>query len=145
MAHNKSAESNNAEKNKLEKNDRNQNKTDSCKQSVDQNELKSEVERIYNERSAALVSGDVSSLKTFYDTSQKYGQWALEHEVKRIKYLNNWSNERNITFGKIESIVRIKKVYPQGNIMKIALEESYKFDYVIVTMKVLQLTLLELE
>jgi hypothetical protein len=99
-------------------------------QHVDQNELKLEVERIYNERSAALVSGDISSLQTLFDTSQKYGQWALEHEIKRVKYLNDWSNERNITFGKIESTVRIKKVYPKGNIMKLALEESYKFDYV---------------
>jgi hypothetical protein len=98
--------------------------------SVDQNELKLEVERIYNERSSALVSGDISSLKTLFDTSQKSGQWALEHEIKRVKYLNDWATERNITFGKIESTVRVKKVYPKGDTMKLALEESYKFDYV---------------
>lgn len=98
--------------------------------SIDQNELKSEVERIYNERSAALVSGDISSLKPLFDTSQKYGRWALEHEIKRVQYLNEWAKERDITFGKIESTVRIKKIYPQGNITKVALQESYKFDYV---------------
>lgn len=97
---------------------------------IEKNELKSEVERIYNERSSALVSGEVSSLKTLFDTSQKHGKLALEHEVKRVKYLNNWANERNITFSKIKSMVRIKHVYPQDNVMKIALEESYKFDYV---------------
>lgn len=130
----KNTEKNKLEQNKIEPNDANQNRTDSNKQSlnenIDENELKSEVERIYNERSAALVSGDVSSLKTLFDTSQKYGQRALEHEVKRVKYLNDWSNERNVTFGKIESTVRIKQVYPKNNIMKLALEESYKFDYV---------------
>lgn len=99
-------------------------------QSVDQNELKLEIERIYNERSAALVSGDISSLKNLFDTSQKSGQWALEHEIKRVKYLNDWSAERKITFGNIESTVRIKKISPKGNIIKLALEESYKFDYV---------------
>lgn len=112
----------------------NENDIDSFEQciadNVDKEELRSEVERIFNQRSACLVSGDVSPLKELFDTSQKYGKWALEHEVKRVKYLNNWSNERNITFGKIESSVRIKKVYPKGNIMKIALEESYKFEYV---------------
>lgn len=99
-------------------------------QPVDQNELKLEVERIFNERSAALVSGDTSSLKKLFDTSRKQGQWALEHEIKRVKYLNDWSAERNITFGKIESTVRIKKIYPKGKIIKLALEESYKFDYI---------------
>lgn len=99
-------------------------------QHVDKNELKLEVERIYNERSAAFVSGDTSSLQTLFDTSRKPGQWALEHELKRVKYLNDWATERNITFGKIESVVRIKKVYPKGDTMKLALEESYRFDYV---------------
>jgi hypothetical protein len=97
---------------------------------VDTNELKAEVERIYNARSAALVSGDVHSLKELFDTSQKYGRWGLEHEVRRVKYLANWSDERDITVTNIQSTVRIKKVYPQGKIIKMALEESYKFDYV---------------
>ncbi|MBV7274303.1 amidase domain-containing protein [Clostridiaceae bacterium UIB06] len=100
-----------------------------CSQRVDQNELRSEVERIYNERSKALVSGDITSLNALFDTSKKYGKWALEHEIKRVKYLNDWSKQRNIKFDKIQSEVRIKKVYPKGDIMKMALEESYKFDY----------------
>jgi len=99
-------------------------------QPVDQSELKSEIEKIYNKRSAAFVSGDTSSLQTLFDISKKTGQWALEHEIKRVKYLNAWATERNITFGKVESTVRIKKIYPKGDIMKLALEESYKFDYV---------------
>jgi hypothetical protein len=41
-----------------------------------------EVERIFNVRSAALVSGDTSSLKTLFDISKKPGQWALEYEAK---------------------------------------------------------------
>ncbi|MCT8975231.1 amidase domain-containing protein [Clostridium sp. CX1] len=96
---------------------------------VDQNELKLEVERIYNERSKALVSGDISSLNTLFDTSKKYGKWSLAHEIKRVKYLVDWARERNIVFSKIESAIRIKKIYPKGDTIKIALEESYKFDY----------------
>ncbi|AKA69705.1 amidase domain-containing protein [Clostridium scatologenes] len=134
-----STQVNNLEKNKIvysniEPDDKKENKIDLKKQNlienIDENQLKSEVERIYNQRSAAFVSGDVSSLESLFDTSQRYGKWALEHEIKRVKYLNDWSNERNITFGKIASSVRIKKVYPRGNIIKMALQESYKFDYV---------------
>lgn len=100
------------------------------KSSIDDKQIKAEIERIYNIRSSAFVSGDLSPVKELFDTSQKYGKWALEHEIKRIKYLNDWANEREITFGNVESYVRIKKIYPRGNIIKIALEESYKFDYV---------------
>lgn len=98
--------------------------------SINQDELRLEIEKIYNERSSALASGDPSSLQTLFDTSQKYGKWALEHEIKRVKYLNDWAKERNIRFDKIESTVRIKKIYPRGDVVKVALEESYKFDYV---------------
>ena len=99
-------------------------------QKIDENELKVQIENIYNKRSAALVSGKYSSLEDIFDTSQKYGKWALEHEVKRVKYIAKWSDERNITFTNIQSTVRIKKTYPKGNVIKLALEESYKFDYI---------------
>jgi len=97
---------------------------------ISENEFKTEVERIYNKRSSALASGDYSSLNELFDTSQKYGQWALEHEVKRVKYLTNWSKQRAITFTNIQSTVRIKKIYSKGKTIKLSLEETYKFDYV---------------
>jgi hypothetical protein len=93
-------------------------------------QVKEEIERIYNARSACLVTGDYKPLKELFDTSQKTGRWALEHEVKRVKYLSSWANERNITFTNIQSWVRVKKVYPKGKILKAALDESYKFGYV---------------
>lgn len=99
-------------------------------QQVERDEPKTEVEKIYNKRSSALVSRDYFSLDALLDTSQKYGKWALEHEIKRVKYLTCWLDERNITFTNIQSTVRIKKIYPQGKDVKLALEETYNFDYV---------------
>ena len=61
---------------------------------------------------------------------KKYGTWALEHEAKRVKYLHDWSKQRSIKFTNVQSTVRLKKVYPGGKVVKIALEESYKFDYI---------------
>jgi hypothetical protein len=97
---------------------------------VDNNVLKTEIERIYNILSSCLVSGDFEQLKEQFDTSQKLGKYALEHEIKRVKYLKNWSKERGIKFKNIESFIRIKKVTPKDNIIRISLEESYKFDYI---------------
>lgn len=97
---------------------------------LDKEQVKNEIERIYNERSKALVNGDSSTLKELFDTSQKYGQWALEHETKRVKYIRNWSAERNMKFTDINSTIRVKKIYPGTKVTKVALEETYKFDYV---------------
>lgn len=98
--------------------------------SYDENELKTEVETIYNKRSSVFVTGDLVSLKDYFDTSQKHGQWALEHEIKRVKYLQDWSKQRGIKFTNVQSAVRIKRIYPGDKLLKIALEESYKFDYI---------------
>jgi len=76
------------------------------------------------------VSGDTTKLNDLFDTSQKYGRYSLDHEVRRVKYLKDWSALRGIKFNNIESTVRIKKVLSQGKIIKVLLEESYRFDYV---------------
>lgn len=99
-------------------------------QNINEDELKCEIERIYNERSETFVSGKVAILKSLFDTSQRSGRVALEREIKRVKYLNDWGNQRNITFVKVESIVRVNKVYPKGSIIKMDLEESNKFNYI---------------
>ncbi|MDW8800885.1 amidase domain-containing protein [Clostridium sp. A1-XYC3] len=100
------------------------------KESYDENELKTVVEDIYNKRSSAFVTGDLLSLKGLFDTSEKYGQWALEHEVKRVKYLHTWCKERGIKLAKVQSDVRINKIPSKDRRLTISLEESYKFDYI---------------
>lgn len=97
---------------------------------IESEELKIEIERIYNERSSCLVSGSLLPLRELFDLSQKYGQWSLEHEVMRVKYLKDWSLERGIKFTNIESSVRIKKIYHRASTIRISLEETYKFDYI---------------
>ncbi|MBC2578822.1 amidase domain-containing protein [Clostridium sp. DJ247] len=99
----------------------------------DKEGLKTEIENIYNKRSCTFITGDLESLKEYFDTSEKYGKWALEHEVKRLKYLNTWSKARGIKFTNIQSTVRIKKIYPTKETIKLALEETYKFDYIYPT------------
>lgn len=86
--------------------------------------------RIYEERNKAFISGDLTSIKENYDTSQKFGQWASEHEMKRIKYLNKWAEERKIKFTNVISVLRIKKVTTRNDKSNMSLEESYKFDYI---------------
>lgn len=92
--------------------------------------LKQEIETSYNLRNSSLISGNLNVLKPLFDTSQKYGVWSLEHEVRRVKYLKTWSKQRNITFTSIESFIRIKKIKHKDGKLRLSLEESYKFDYI---------------
>lgn len=97
---------------------------------ADKEILRAEVEKIYNIRSSCLVSGDTSPLKEVFDSSKKLGKYTLEHEIKRVKYLKKWSEDRGIQFKNIQSFVRVKRVMPRGSFVRLALEESYKFDYI---------------
>ena len=97
---------------------------------VSEKDLKSQIETLYNIRNSALVTGDLNSIKPTFDTKQKYGEWSLEHEVRRIKYLRDWSKQRGVKFVNIESFIRIKRIYNKGGNVRLALEESYKFDYI---------------
>jgi len=88
------------------------------------------LERIYNTRNKAFTNGNILSIKECFDSSQKFGVWALEHEVRRIKYLKHWSLERKLEFINVESFIRIKKVSVSGIKATLSIEESYKFDYI---------------
>lgn len=93
------------------------------------NTAKSEIEKIYTSRSKAFTSLDLNSLPLLFDTSQKYGRWALEHEVRRIKYLNDWGYMRNIKFTEVSSSLNVKKVRRIGNRLRLALTEVCSFNY----------------
>lgn len=96
---------------------------------INKDEMNLEVEKIYDIRCTALKTGDYSTLKDYYDTSKSSGKYALEHEIKRVKYLKDWSYKRNIEFKDIKSTVKIRKIIHSGNALKLIFSESYKFDY----------------
>lgn len=94
-------------------------------------EISQIIEKIYNTRSSVFISGDFSLLKPLYDLSQRKGQWSLEHEVRRVKYLRDWSKKHDVMFKDIKSNVNITKVLKKSDTgMRVILVESYKFDYV---------------
>ncbi|QCX34803.1 hypothetical protein FDN13_06565 [Caloramator sp. E03] len=93
-------------------------------------EIESEVTKMYNTRNYALLNGDIKALIGLFDTNQKYGQWAMEHEVKRVKYLKDWAKERGIKFINIESKIRIKRIYEVKDKIKLSIDELSRFDYI---------------
>jgi len=106
-------------------------KCSTCKsrENINKEEIGVEVGKIYNFRCVALKTGDYSTLNNYYDTSKPSGKYALEHEVKRAKYLKDWCNKRNIEFKDIKSTVNVRKAIPRGNAVRLVIAESYKFNY----------------
>lgn len=92
-------------------------------------EIHDRICEIYATRNSVFINKDLNVLPKYFDTSSKYGRWSLEHEVKRVKYLNNWSRARGITFTNSSSQVILKKIYNTKDGVRVGILESYKFDY----------------
>lgn len=97
--------------------------------SLDKDSVKNNLEEIYKKRCEAFTSLDLKSLNDYFNTSHKYGEWALAHEIKRIKYLNDWSYNRGIKFTNVASSLKYRKISPTKRGVRVSLDEIYKFDY----------------
>lgn len=97
---------------------------------IDKKEMKEVIETIYNKRCKVFVNEDIESLTKFYDISRNQGQWSLDQEVRRVKYLKTWAHQRNIDFTNIKSEVILKRVSSNKSNIRLGLKEIYTFEYV---------------
>ena len=75
--------------------------------SIDINNILNEV---FDEKDNYILNKDIENLKKFYNLNNKFSNWAYESEVKKINYLNNWSEKQGIEFKNIKSNIIINKV-----------------------------------
>lgn len=92
-------------------------------------------ENLFDYRNKALLEKDDNSLKQLYQTSKKTGLWAYEHEVQKMKYLENWSSKQGIKFNDIKTKVKVKKVKQKqedenlyGVICTVSTEYKYSYE-----------------
>ncbi|NMA67697.1 MAG: amidase domain-containing protein, partial [Clostridiaceae bacterium] len=78
-------------------------------------ELSQIINQIFYVRNKSMLEGDVDVVKVLYDTNIKYGLWAYEHEVKKTKYLHQWSDKQGIKFKDIQTKFAIRWVKESGN------------------------------
>lgn len=84
---------------------------------------------VFTIRNEAFLNGNVEKLYKFYDTEETFSSYSLKHEFKRIAYLRNWANEKNLTFKNIKSTPTIKDLKFKDGFYNLTLSEEYKFDY----------------
>lgn len=75
------------------------------------------------------LRGDILDFKDKYDLNCGNGKWALEHEIKRAKYLRDWALERGIVIKSIESYPIFKSINTNKSSASIRVDESIKFTY----------------
>ncbi len=87
------------------------------------------IQEMYDRRNKAILKKDKTSLGSLYDRTIKYGVWAYEHELKKMKYLHAWSEKQGVTFDDIATITRIRYVKERGNGYRINLIASTEYTY----------------
>lgn len=97
------------------------------------NKYKSLFENLFDYRNKAILEKDDKSLKDLYETNKKTGLWAYEHEIQKMKYLENWSSKQGIKFNDIKTRVKIKKVKQKednlyGVICTVSTEYKYSYE-----------------
>lgn len=97
------------------------------------NEVKNTVSNLFLMRNKAILTKDLDSIESFYDTDCKFGQWAYEYEEKKIKYINNWAEKQGVIFTDIIPNIIIKKATPSKDKDKysfyIMCNTEYKYIY----------------
>lgn len=91
--------------------------------------LTSKVQDIFRERNNAILDENVEVLDKLYDKSVRNGQWAYEHEIKKMKYLHNWSDRQSVDFTKVDSQLVIRSIKEKGNGYTLNILASTEYEY----------------
>lgn len=89
------------------------------------------VERIFKDRSLAILNQDLELIEEFYDTDSKYGRWAYEYQEKKTKYIINWAEKQGVKFTEINPHIVIRKVKGNDDVysLNILCSMEYKYSY----------------
>lgn len=92
--------------------------------------LNSEIQNIFIHRNNALLGANSDSLEKLYNTEIRNGLWAYEHELKKMKYLHQWSDKQGIEFTNIDSDTIIRYVKEKGEGLSLNVLVSTEYTYV---------------
>ncbi|WP_324668967.1 amidase domain-containing protein [Geochorda subterranea] len=86
--------------------------------------------RILDARAQALVAFDEAPLREHYDLESDPGQWALEHEQRRLRYLRAWTDRRRLQMVSARSDVRVTNQRVSGDEAWLSVVQSTRLGYV---------------
>jgi hypothetical protein len=86
--------------------------------------------QMYSNRCNAIISGDLELIESSYNKNTRYGMWAYEYEIRRMKYLQKWGEKQGVAFIKIDPMVVIRKIRGGGDSYSFYLMLSTQYHYV---------------
>lgn len=94
--------------------------------------LKEKIQYIFDTRNETILKEDIEILKSLYNTDIRNGLWAFEHELKKTKYLHEWSQKQGITFSVINSYVIIRNISIKndGYCLNLLVNTEYIYNYI---------------
>lgn len=93
-------------------------------------EIEHQIEQIFHNRNEGILKGDGELIKPIFDTNSKFGTWAYEHELKKMKYIHNWEKKQGIRFTEIKPTIVFRRVKSSGDIVTANLLCSTEYKYV---------------
>ncbi|MCY6371011.1 amidase domain-containing protein [Clostridium ganghwense] len=96
----------------------------------DKEKIANEVTELFQIRNKAILMQDLEAIDYIYDKNTKYGTWAYNHEIKKMKYLINWSEKQGVKFVDIVPMVVIRSIKGSNNYYSVNLICSTEYKYV---------------
>ncbi len=93
-------------------------------------DLTDSIRQIFRNRNNAIISGDLKLIESLYDTSSKYGNWAHQHELTKVRYIQNWGKKQGVKFIDIIPTLKIRSIKPKGDRFTVNLLCSTEYRYV---------------
>jgi hypothetical protein len=88
------------------------------------------IEQIFQSRNKAILQEDVEIIESMYDTNTKYGTWAFEHEIQKMKYVKNWAEKQGVKFIDITPQVVVRRLTGKDNKFSANLLCSTEYKYI---------------
>jgi hypothetical protein len=89
------------------------------------------IDKMFEARNKNQLNGDIKTLESMYITKERNSQWAFEQEVKKAKYIKNWSEKQGIKFIDIKSkvLIRSAKKVGRGYAFNLVVSTEYFYAY----------------
>ena len=94
-------------------------------------EIDKEIQELFVNKNSSVLKKDLEALESIYDTENELGTWAYENELKKIKYIEDWSIKQGVAVTEISPQVLIKKIDEIDNKFSVSLycTTEYKYKY----------------
>jgi len=88
------------------------------------------IQEIFNIRNQALLEEDKDILNSLYNRDVRTGEWAYEHELRKMKYLHQWAKKQGAEFKEINPQVVLRNIKEKDDRFTVTLLVSTEYKYV---------------